>query len=294
MRFLVLGATGTVGSNVVRELLSRRQQVRVLSRHADKARALGAEVEVVTGDILDPVVARSVFAGVDGAFILNPVSLTEAAEGLMAVSGAMDAGVKRLAYLSVHHVDRAPQLPHFGSKLAVEAAVRASGARWTILRPNNFHQNDAWFRDTMLQHGVYPQPLGSAGVSRVDVRDIAELAALALTTDGLDGTSYDLVGPRALSGPESAAIWSRALGRPVAYGGDDLERWEQQSLQYMPAWMVYDFRLMYREFQRHGLRGTEADVATLTRVLGHTPRSLEAYAQECAKAWATEAAAAPR
>ena len=293
MKFLVLGATGRVGSNVVRELKSRRQQVRALSRHADKARALGAD-EIVSGDILDPAIARTAFAGVDGAFILNPVSQTETAEGLMAVSGAMDAGVKRLAYLSVHHVDRSPELPHFGSKLGIEAAVRASGARWTILRPNNFHQNDELFRETMLQYGVYPQPLGGVGVSRVDVRDIAELAAVALTSDSQGDTSYDVVGPRPVTGPETAAIWSRALGKPIAYGGDDLERWEQQSLQFMPAWMVYDFKLMYRQFQRNGLRGTDADVATLTRVLGHPPRSLETFATECAKAWSTEAAATPR
>jgi uncharacterized protein YbjT (DUF2867 family) len=294
MKYLVLGATGTVGSNVVRELLARGQQVRVLTRDPAKTRALGPSVETVKGDLLDPATLRTLYDGVDGAFLLHPVSQTEAGEGLMAVSAAMGSGLERLVYMSVQHADRAPHLPHFGSKLGVEAAVRASGIAWTILRPSNFFQNDLWLRDAITQFGVYPQPLGSVGVSRVDVRDIAEMAAIALTRTGHEGMTYDVVGPRPLTGAQVAEIWSGALGRKVAYAGDDLEAWERQSLQYLPAWMVYDFKLMYRHFQQQGLLGTDADVMTITRVLGHAPRKLEDFAAETAATWAQEGAAAPR
>ena len=143
----------------------------------------------------------------------------------------------------------------------------------------------------ILQYGIYPQPLGSVGVSRVDVRDIAELAAIALTQDGHAGKSYEVVGPRAVTGPETAKIWGEALGRTIAYGGDDLEAWEKASLQYLPAWMVYDYKLMYAHFQKEGLRGTDEEVATMTRGLGHAPRSFEAYVAETAKAWQAEGAA---
>jgi uncharacterized protein YbjT (DUF2867 family) len=294
MKFLVLGATGTVGTNVVRELLGRRNEVRVLTRDPRKAGSLGADVEAVKGDLLDPAVLGTLYDGVDGAFVLNPVSQTEANEGLMAVSAARTAGVKRIVYMSVQQVDRAPYLPHFGSKLGVEAAVKASGAAWTILRPSNFFQNDHWFRDALLQYGVYPQPLGDLGVSRVDVRDIAELAAIALTQAGHEGRTYEVVGPRALTGAQVADLWSRALGRKVAYAGDDLDAWEKQSLQYLPAWIVYDFRLMYRHFQEKGLRGSDADVAAVTQALGHPPRRFEDFAAETAKAWAEEGAKAAR
>lgn len=292
MKFLVLGATGTVGSNVVRELLARRQQVRALSRNLEKARSLGANVEPVQGDLLDPNTLPRIYEGVDGAFVINPVSPTESCEGLMAVSGAMSGGVKRLVYLSVQHADRAPYLPHFGSKVGIEAAVKASGATWTILRPSNFFQNDYWLRDAILQHGVYPQPLGEVGVSRVDVRDIAELAAIALTQDGHAGKTYELVGPRPLTGPQTAEIWSAVLGKKVTYAGNDLEPWEKQALQIMPPVLVYDFKLMYRYFQEKGLRGSAEDVAALTRALGHPPRSYEEFAAETAKAWAQEGAVA--
>src|SRR5881628_1213378 len=107
MKFLVLGGTGTVGSQVVRELLARKHQLRVLTRNPEKTRTLGGGVEAVKGDLLDPATLRTLYNGVDGAFLLNAVSQTEAHEGLMAVSAAMTAGLKRLVYISVHHVDRA-------------------------------------------------------------------------------------------------------------------------------------------------------------------------------------------
>ena len=294
MKNLVLGATGTVGSQVVRELLARRQSVRVLTRDPDKARSLGPNVETVKGDLLDPATLRTLYEGVDGAFLLNAVSQTEANEGLMALSAAMDSGLKRLVYMSVLHADRAPHLPHFGGKLGIEAAVKASGIAWTILRPSNFFQNDLWLRDAIMKYGAYPQPLGDVGVSRVDTRDIAELAAIALVQPGHEGKTYDVVGPRALTGAQVAEMWSGALGKPVAYAGNDLDAWEQQSLQYLPPWMVYDFKLMFRHFQQHGLRGSEADVATLTRALGHAPRAFEAFAAETAASWAGEGATAAR
>ena len=285
MKVLVLGGTGTVGSHVVLELLARGADVRVLTRSPEKARALPAGVRPVQGDLLDPATVRSAFRGMDGVFLLNPVSATEAHEGLMAVNGARMAEVGRVAYLSVHHVDRSPHLPHFGSKLPVEAAIQASGADFTILRANNFFQNDVWYRDVMLQYGVYPQPFGNAGVSRVDVRDIAEAAAGFLTSAEPSRETLNLVGPEAITATRTAEIWSGELGRPVAYAGDDLDAWEKQAVQMIPAWMAFDFRLMYAVFQKDGLKATAADVERLTNVLGHPPRRFEDFARETASAW---------
>jgi uncharacterized protein YbjT (DUF2867 family) len=289
MQVLVLGGTGTVGSQVVAELVARKAEVRVLTRNAEKAAALPSGARAVTGDLLDPSTVRSAFQGMDGVFLLNAVSTTESHEGLMAVNGARLSGVKRLVYMSVQGADDAPYLPHFGSKVGVETAVKASPFEWTILRPNNFYQNDSWFRDALLQSGVYPQPLGDAGVSRVDVRDIAEAAAIALTTGAHAGQTYNLVGPEALTGKKTAEIWSRALDRPIAYAGNDLDAWEKQSLGYMPAWMVFDFRLMYRFFQENGFTATREDIERQTRLLGHPPRRFEDYARETAAAWKASA-----
>jgi len=285
MKILVIGGTGTVGSQVVRELLARNVEVQVLTRSTDKAKALPAGAKSVTGDLLDPNTVRAVFKGAEGVFMLNAVSPTETHEGLMALNGAHLSGVKRFVYMSVHNVDQAPHLPHFGAKLPIETALQAFGIPYTILRPNNFYQNDYWVKDALLQYGVYPQPLGEVGCSRVDVRDIAEAAAIALTTNGHEGQIYNLVGPEVHTGQSTAQIWSQALGKTIAYAGNDLEAWEQQSLQYMPAWMVFDFKLMFAFFQKHGLKATPADLERQTKLLGHAPRRFEDFAKETAKMW---------
>lgn len=283
MKVLVVGGTGTVGSQVVRELAGRGADVRVLTRDPSKAR-LPSGVQAVKGELLDPTTIRSVFAGMDGVFLANALSPTEGHEGLMAVNGARLAGVRRIAYLSVHHVDRAPHLPHFGSKIAVEAAIRASGMSGAILRPNNFFQNDLWSKDALLQYGLYPQPIGGLGLSRVDVRDIADVAGAVLTGTGSELDTIDVVGPAALTGAGTAEIWSKALGKPIAYR-DDLDAWEQMSLQFMPPWLVFDLRLMYQFFQEKGLKGTPEDIARQTKLTGHAPRAFEDFAMETARMW---------
>jgi len=285
MTILVIGGTGTVGSQVVRELRARNAVVRVLTRNADKAKGLPGGAEGVIGDLLDPGTVRSVFKGIDSVFMLLAVSATETHEGLMAVNGMRMSGVKHIAYMSVHNLEQALHLPHFGSKLPVEAALKASGIPYTILRPNNFFQNDYWFRDAITKNGIYPQPIGDVGLSRVDIRDIAEAAAIVLMTPGHEGQTYNLVGPDVHTGKSTAEVWGRALGKTISYGGDNLDAWEEQSLQSLPAWMVFDFRLMYSFFQEKGLKASQSDIEHLTRLLGHSPRSFEDFAIETARGW---------
>jgi len=284
VRILVVGGTGTVGSQVVRELIARGASVRVLTRDPSKAK-LPAGVTAVQGDLTQPDTVRRVFKDVDAAFLLNGISMSEGHEGLLAVSGMKLSGLKRLVYLSVHQVDKAAWLPHFGVKVGVEEGIKRSGIPFTILRPDNFFQNDYWYKDVILNYGIYPQPIGDVGTSRVDVRDIAEAAAIALTSTGHEGQTYDIVGPDVLTGDAIARTWSRVLGKPIAYGGNDLDAWEAQSLQYLPAWMVFDFRMMYEHFQKNGLKASPAAVARLTTLLGHAPRSFEAFVTETATAW---------
>lgn len=290
MKVLVTGGTGTVGSQVVRELISRSVEVSVLTRDPAKATNLPRGANAVQGNLLEPSTVRRVFASVDGVFLLNAVSQTEVSEGLMAVTGMRGARLKRLVYLSVHHADQAAWLPHFGSKVGVEAGIRSSGIPFTILRPNNFFQNDYWYKDALLQHGVYPQPLGDAGVSRVDARDIAEAAAVALTTPGHEGQSYDLVGPEPHTGASTARAWSDVLGKPIQYVGNDLDAWEKQSLQYLPGWMVFDFRMMYEHFHQKGLQATPEALERQAKLIGHPARSFAAFAAETAAAWQMAAA----
>jgi len=161
MNVLVLGGTGTVGSHVAGELVRKGADVSVLTRDGKKPVPAGARPAV--GDLLDPETIRTAFRGRDAVFLLTALGTAECHEGLMAVNGCRLGGVKKVVFLSIHRVDEAPHLPHFGAKLPIETAIKASGIPFTILRPNNFYQNDYWYKDVMLGYDVYPQPFGDVG-----------------------------------------------------------------------------------------------------------------------------------
>lgn len=292
MSYLILGGTGTVGSAVVDELLDRGgRDLRVMTRSEEKAASLPQGVEGVIGDLLDPTSFEGTFRGTERLFLLNAVAPTELQEGLFAVQEAKRAGVRHIVYLSVQAPDLAAEIPHFSSKLMVERAIQDSGIAYTILRPNNFYQNDHWFRQAILEHGVYPQPLGDRGASRVDVRDIAAAAANAFLEEGHENGIYTLAGPDPLTGEDCARAYAEALGREVAYGGNDLEQWEAQARQVMPAWMTYDFRIMYHHFQTQGFVATEAELEETRRIVGREPRRFEDFVEEVVASWGAPAGA---
>src|SRR5437879_3297131 len=110
MKILVVGGTGTVGSEVVRQLGGRGEQVFVLTRSKENASKLPKGVTGVFGDLLDPT-TLGVFKGMDAVFLLNPVITTETFEGIIGVNGARDGGAKRIVYMSVHKPEEAPHLP---------------------------------------------------------------------------------------------------------------------------------------------------------------------------------------
>lgn len=285
MKILVTGGTGMVGSHVVNELLKRDVEITVLSRKSKQEASLPKGVKHLKGDLKQPHTVRTMCQNMDAMFLINVVSPTEAHEGLMAVNGARMSNILKIVYLSVHRVDEAPHLPHFGAKLPVETAIKASGIPYTILRPNNFYQNDYWFKEPIMNYGVYPQPIGNAGLSRVDVRDIAEAAAITLTSAKYQQHTFNLVGPDLCTGKNTAEIWSQALQKEVVYGGNNLDAWEQQSLEFMPDWLVFDFKLMYEFFQENGLKANNEDLRKLTALLNHAPRSFEDFAAETATQW---------
>lgn len=285
MSYLILGGTGTVGSALASEFVSRGKSVTVMTRSEEKIADLPDGIDGVAADMTDPLTFEGTFDGHEGLFLLNPVSQSELQEGLFALEEAKRAGLRHIVYMSVHNVESGPHLPHFASKIAIEDAIRKSGITYTILRPNNFYQNDFWWKDAIVQYGVYPQPLGSAGVSRVDVRDISDAAANAFTEDGHENETYALNGPDALTGADCARVFSDVMGREINYGGDDLDAWEQQFRQFLPAWMVYDFRLMYDVFQKEGFSATDEQMDGNRKILGKEPRSFNAFVSEVASDW---------
>jgi uncharacterized protein YbjT (DUF2867 family) len=288
MKILVTGSTGTVGSEVVKELRKRKAQVRALVRREDKGNGFPADVEVAVGDLLDPVAVKKALDGVDKLYLLNGVVPDELTQGLIAYDLAKRLKLQQVVYHSVFEVDRFKDVPHFASKLAIETALHQFDVPFTVLRPNYFFQNDERLRDPLTETGIYPMPLGMPGISAVDVRDIAEAAAIALTTEGHYGKTYNLIGPSVLSGPDAASIWSRLLQREIRYGGEALDSWEDQMRQSIPPWMAFDMRMMFQGYLERGFVAGDGDIEALTELLGHPPRSYEDFARETALAWQKE------
>lgn len=284
MKILVTGGTGNVGGKVVSELRRRGADVRVLARKQPEDKAQPG-VEIVTGDLLDPVSVEQAMQGVDKLFLLNAVVADELTQALIAYGVAKRLRLKHVTYLSVFKVDQFRDVPHFASKLAVEGALREFGVPFTILRPGYYIQNDLGLKDALTKAGVYPMPLGTAGIAAADMRDIAEAAAISLTEEGHEGQTYDIVSPTLISGPGNAALWSKLLGREVKYTGHDFDQWEQGMRARMPGWSAFDLRMMLQGYFERGFASTEAEVTRLTNLLGHKPRSYEEFAAEAAESW---------
>jgi uncharacterized protein YbjT (DUF2867 family) len=286
MTILVTGATGTVGREVVEQLVKRGADVRALVRDPAKAN-FPADVTVVQGDLLDVDALRSAFAGVSTLFLLNAVTPDEFTQALITLNLAREAGVERIVYLSVIHSDRYVNVPHFAGKFGVERMIEQMGFNATILRPAYFMNNDLTIKDVVLGYGVYPMPIGGKGLAMIDARDIGEIAAIELirreqAAEPLPLDRINLVGPDTLTGSDVAAIWSQVLDRPIAYGGDDTAKFEQNLRNVMPSWMAFDMRLMSERFLSEGMIPEAGDVVRLTTLLGRPLRSYRDLASEIA------------
>jgi uncharacterized protein YbjT (DUF2867 family) len=292
MKTLVIGGTGMVGSEVTRGLVDRGADVRVMTHTREHSAALLPGVEGIYGDMAEPDTLRPPLEGIDHLFFLVPVNPLETQMGLNVVQAAKDAGVSRIVYISVANAEIAAHIPHFGSKVPVENEIISSGIAYTILRPNNFFQNDFYFREAIMDHGIYPQPIGDVGLNRVDVRDIADAAVNALIESGHEGEIYSLDGPDSLTGNDVAAIYTRRLGQEVRYNGNDLDVWEEMVSKAMPDWLVYDYRIMYQYFQEKGMIPTPEELDKERRVIGHEPRNFDSFAVEVSSMWKEQKAAA--
>jgi uncharacterized protein YbjT (DUF2867 family) len=289
MSVLVVGGTGTIGSHLLRHLAAEDVEVRALTRDPGRAKFPNG-VAAIGGDMLDVDATRDALKGNTTLFLLNAVAAEELTQTLLTLNLAREAGIQRLVYFSVFQGEAYANVPHFTAKHAAELAIERFDIPATILRPNCFMQNDAWFKDALLGGGVYPFPIGDKGVSMVDARDIAEIAAQAIlererAAEPLPHRIVNVVGPAPLTGDGNAAIWAELLGKPVRYGGDDTAPFEAKMRGYGPSWAAMDLRLMLNRFQRDGMRASDDDVAEMTRLLGRPPRPYADFARETLAVW---------
>ena len=122
----------------------------------------------------------------------------------------------------------------------------------------------------------------------VDIRDLAEAAAISLTKEGHNGKTYDLVSSEMLRGPDAAATWSKLLRKRIAYAGHaDFDGFETRLREKgSPSWLAYDLRTMYEGFVERGYSNTEYQTARFAALLGHPARTYSSFAEELAREWA--------
>ncbi|MDH3733510.1 MAG: NmrA family NAD(P)-binding protein [Gemmatimonadota bacterium] len=284
MEVLCLGGTGAVGSLVVRGLLDRGASVRCMTRSEVGGREAGG-VRYIRGDLEDPSSLGPAFEGVDRLHLLTPLHPDETGLGRAAVDAAVAAGVGRIVFHSIHNVEAAPHVPHFASKIAIFDEILSSGIPWVTIEPNHYFQNDLMLREPIMEMQLYPAPIGEVGLTRVDVRDIADATVNALLDDGHEGNRYPIVGPETLTGEDVAGTWGDALDGTIVYVGDDLDMWEDSVRDMLPGWMIDDLRAMSQHFLDHGLVASEEDYATMSHVLGHAPRLFRDFVDETIAAW---------
>ena len=279
MRILVIGGTGKVGRPLAAALVEKGVGVRAMTRSARPDKAVPG-VELVEADLSRFESLPPAFEGVDRCYLLTPLAENEVDLGTNAVEAASGAGVERIVLQSVLRADEAQEIPHFASKVRILERIREAGIPWVVVSPSSFYQNDVVLRDLIRGPGFYANPIGSMGVNRVDVRDIAEVAAAALLGDGQASRDIPVVGPDTWTGQSIAAAYSEILGRKVRYSGDDLEAWAAAAGGHIPEWLVRDLRIMFDYFQRNSLLPTESQAAESRAALGHEPRPFLDFARE--------------
>jgi uncharacterized protein YbjT (DUF2867 family) len=212
---VVTGATGNVGSELVKLLVRSGEKVRVMARNPAKAEKLGG-VEIVEGDLEKPEMLGRAFAGAEKLFLLitGPDMPAVAAS---AAAAAKEAGVKHIVMLSSqgagHHREFAIGRWH----REAEAKVKEAGIPWTMLRPGGFASNALWWAGSIKAQGSVFGSTGEGKSAPIHPGDIAAVAHKALTSPGHEGKTYDLTGPELLSAREQVQAISEAIGRPLKY-----------------------------------------------------------------------------
>jgi uncharacterized protein YbjT (DUF2867 family) len=281
----VIGGTGKVGAHVAQALRDRGASVRVLSRPGAFAGPVPAGVEVVRGDLGAPATLASAMGGVRRVLLATPVSRSEERLARNALDAARAAGIEHLVLVSAAGVERSPQAAHLARKAAVERQVEGGGVPFTVIRAADAFQNDSQLRRAICEEGVYPRPIGSVGVSRVDLRDVADAAARLLLEPEPAGAFHVMAGPDELTGTEVARVYSRHVGRTVRYAGDDLAAWTETHSAALGPWLAADLADLFRHLQRHGSIATDRELAAARRLIGHAPRTFEEFAAETAAHW---------
>jgi uncharacterized protein YbjT (DUF2867 family) len=275
--FLVIGASGTVGSEVVRLLREQGHKVRTTTSRKDAAGGDSVYVDLMTG-----AGVQQAFAGIDRAFLMSPAGYANQYAILAPlVRAAQEQGVKKLVLMSAFGADADPASPLRRSELDLEQ----SGLVWNIIRPNWFMQNF----NTFWLHGIQTQntialPVGDAKTSFIDARDIAAVAARLLTDDAWNNRAFNLTGPESIDHVQVAGEISAASGRTVSFQDAAPADLKQGLLGAGLTEAYADFLLLIFGYLKAGYNAAVTD--DVKTILGRAPTDLRNYVQDYRSAWA--------
>jgi uncharacterized protein YbjT (DUF2867 family) len=271
-RVLVTGATGTVGAHLAERLLDSGVPTRIASRELDAARdRFGDGAEYVEFDLDRPETWGETLEGVDRLFLLFPPAVgVDPVREFVAAAGRV--GVRHVVYLSIIGAEKLPVIPH----RRIERHLERSDVAYTFLRASYFMQNlSGIHRPEVVDRGELFVPAGRGALSFVDARDVAAVAAAALTDSGHEGEAYDLTGPAALDFAAVADVFTDVLGRRITYADPSRLAFARHMYRRGVPGSLVAFMLVEYSVVRLGLSGrTTADVA---RVLGRPPRSMAQF-----------------
>ncbi|HLL53178.1 MAG TPA: SDR family oxidoreductase [Myxococcaceae bacterium] len=276
---LVTGATGTTGSEVVKQLAAAGVQVRALVRNPQKAAGLqGSNVELVKGDLGEPGTLDAAFKGVTKLFLLTNGDPRQTELQHNAIEAAKRNGVQHVVKISALGADANSPVSLARWHAQTEQELKSSGLKWTILQPHYFMQNLMMSADTIKSQGAFYGAMKNGKVAMVDARDIAAVAVKVLTTPGHEGKTYVITGPEGLSMDEVAQKLSAVLGKPVKYVDISGEQFKQALTGAgVPEWMASDLMNM-NLFFGSGAAGTPDPSAQ--QITGASGRTFDAFARD--------------
>jgi uncharacterized protein YbjT (DUF2867 family) len=280
---LVTGATGTIGSDVVRRLVARGEKVRALTRDPAKAQ-LPPGVEAARGHHRDPDSVAAALAGAEAAFLVGVFGPDDAdsdrhmVEAAREAGGTPSGGVRRVVKLSA--ISAGDPRAGLGGMAhgRGEEAVRASGLEWTVLRPSAFASNTLSWAEAVRTGQPVRNMMGPGAQGVVDPRDVAEIAAAALLDPRHAGRTYTLTGPEAITPRQQVAVLAEVLGRPVEL--HDLTSEETREMLLASGWEAAhaDAVLGSIEFVTEGGNAIVTD--DVREVLGRPPGTYRQWAED--------------